>query len=270
MDVLLIYKRDLSRIVVPPTAELNRLALRAAEGDLQARNSCVEFTLPMVLTVVDRFRVGSRKMDVIQEGNASIFGAIESYPRAPDVAFKTHAAHHIRSAIIRFLATDRLVRAPVTVTHQGTKEDRAAYLEKLPTISRAACSAPVLSIHVRDHYDRNGARTAADSLRDSITDPAAHAELWDEIHAMNVAMRFLDDRQQRVLRRRSVGFLMREIAADEGISVDRISQIERAALKRIRQRLGIDDVEGSIADYEQRGQRPDCPAHIYTDRRKAV
>ena len=83
----------------------------------QLRNLYVEGALHIVLSTVIRYRgLGVDAPDLIQEGNASLFQAIEGFDWRRNVRFKTYAQYWVRQAVLKALYnTGRTVRVPIWV-----------------------------------------------------------------------------------------------------------------------------------------------------------
>ena len=81
------------------------------------RNLYVEGALSIVLATVARYRgFGVDSPDLIQEGNASLFQAIEGFDWRRNVRFRTYAQYWVRQAVLKMLYNSaRTVRIPIWV-----------------------------------------------------------------------------------------------------------------------------------------------------------
>ena len=86
-------------------AEVRRERLRSRMLEAGAlRNLYVEGALHLVPQPVRRYRgLGVDEIDLIQEGNASLFQAIEGFDWRRDVRFRTYAIYWIQQAILKAL-----------------------------------------------------------------------------------------------------------------------------------------------------------------------
>jgi RNA polymerase sigma factor (sigma-70 family) len=83
----------------------------------QLRNLYVEGALHIVLGTVARYRgLGVDVQDLIQEGNASLFQAIDGFDWRRDVRFRTYAQYWVQQAVLKMLYnSSRTVRVPIWV-----------------------------------------------------------------------------------------------------------------------------------------------------------
>jgi DNA-directed RNA polymerase sigma subunit (sigma70/sigma32) len=81
------------------------------------RNLYIEGALHIVLGTVQRYRgLGVDSPDLIQEGNASLFQAIEGFDWRREVRFRTYAQYWVQQAVLKMLYnSSRTVRIPVWV-----------------------------------------------------------------------------------------------------------------------------------------------------------
>jgi len=89
-------------------AEERRLAIRALEGDMDARNRLIEAHWRFILKRVLWFwRPGLSLMDLIQEGTLGLMKAIESYDPSREVRLLTYAEKAINQRILRAIIRNR-------------------------------------------------------------------------------------------------------------------------------------------------------------------
>ena len=83
----------------------------------ELRNLYVEGALHIVLGTVHRYRgLGVDTADLIQEGNASLFQAIDGFDWRRDVRFRTYAQFWVQQAVLKMLYNHaRTVRVPIWV-----------------------------------------------------------------------------------------------------------------------------------------------------------
>ena len=107
--------------------------LERAMVELEAlRNAYVEGALYMVLGCVQRYRnLGVDLIDLIQEGNASLFQAVEGFDWRRDVRFKTYAQYWIHQAILKVALQLVAHRAACPIWVQKTlSQDQASIREQ--------------------------------------------------------------------------------------------------------------------------------------------
>ncbi|MEZ5964382.1 MAG: sigma-70 family RNA polymerase sigma factor [Planctomycetota bacterium] len=224
------------------------------------RNLFVEGALYMVLASVQRYRgLGVDIVDLIQEGNASLFQAIEGFDWRRDVRFRTYAQFWIQQAILKTLYNaSRTVRVPIWVQKTLKK------IQRLRESTANPDGSPLTSTQVADKLEmpverveellrvrryavsidqeRPGmeGRTIAQEIADESLEPVENTVVEDDLSArLGEAMADLPDRERLILSRRygldgGAPETLGDIADDLGISAERVRQLQNAALTRLR------------------------------------
>jgi len=224
------------------------------------RNLFVEGALYMVLATVQRYRgLGVDLVDLIQEGNASLFQAIEGFDWRRDVRFRTYAQFWIQQAILKTLYNaSRTVRVPIWVQKtlkkiqrlreahvnpDGTPLNSAQVAERLGVpVERVDELLQVRRYAVSIDQERPGmeGRTIAQEIADDSLEPVEDTIVEDDLPArLDEVMADLPDRERLILSRRygldgGSPETLGDIADDLGISAERVRQLQNAALTRLR------------------------------------
>lgn len=224
------------------------------------RNLYVEGALHIVLGTVARYRgLGVDVPDLVQEGNASLFQAIEGFDWRRDVRFRTYAQYWVQQAVLKMLYnSSRTVRIPVWVQkilgriRKAQDEMRRAGQE--PTNQEIAKRLGITAEKVdwvlstkryavsldAERGGEDGSMTLMQSLADEDAVPVPESVPVGDLRAsLDEAMSSLSDREQQILRRRfGLGGgepeTLGQIAVDFGISAERVRQLESAALSRLK------------------------------------
>jgi RNA polymerase sigma factor (sigma-70 family) len=222
------------------------------------RNLYVEGALHIVLGTVARYRgLGVDTPDLIQEGNASLFQAIEGFDWRRDVRFRTYAQYWVQQAVLKMLYNSaRTVRIPIWVQKLLGKirrlqdEARRAGRE----ISNAEVAARLglteekvarvlgtkrYAVSLDAQLGEDGSslvQLLPDESAPSIPDSVPVGDLRQSLAA---AMDDLPDRERLILRRRfGLGGkepeTLGDIAVDLGITAERVRQLQNAALTRLQ------------------------------------
>lgn len=233
--------------------------LRRATRELEAlRNRYVEGALYLVLVCCQRYRnLGVDFVDLVQEGNASLFQAIEGFDWRRDVRFKTYAQYWVHQAILKVLYNaSRTVRVPIWVQkalrkiHRVREAERAADgteaspdvvaerldmpAQRVEELLRTKRHAVSLDVEVADQGATLGSMIADD--RESQVDTLDDGLLGERLQQV---MADLPDRERRILERRygltgAEPETLGDIAVDLGITAERVRQLQKAALNRLR------------------------------------
>lgn len=251
---------DLPAPTRKPRAAAQRYLQIALEELTALRNLYIERSLYMVLAGAHRYRgLGVDFADLIQEGNASLFQAIEGFDWRRDVRFKTYAQYWIHQAILKVLYnTSRTVRVPIWVQKALHKirrirqESQRENGEEPP----AEVVAEKLGIPAEKVEELLATKRYATSLDAEIPgeDGASLGQLLPDDRAVPVpdaiqdgdlgerlreVMADLPEREQMILRRR-FGLdghepeTLGSIAEDLGITAERVRQLQKAALARLQ------------------------------------
>ncbi len=238
-------------------------AFVAAGRDLAAaKQSLAEANLRLVVSAARRYAgIGLLSFDdLIQEGNIGLMRAVDLFDYRRGTKFSTYAMCWIKQAITRALSnTSRLIRLPVNTAGEVSRVVHAARMLEQengsePTSQEIAAKArmpekkvrnllqasqPPLSLNMTVGED---ASQFGDFLEDrAIPSPLDTAIRDDFNEKIRAALGLLDPREERIVRGRfSIGETeqtLAMLAAEVGVSRERIRQLEASALCKLRSSL---------------------------------
>ncbi|MCZ2095843.1 MAG: sigma-70 family RNA polymerase sigma factor [Anaerolineae bacterium] len=245
---------------VDPESDLaERLRQIVADGQL-AREHLGRANTRLVVSIAKRYMgQGLPFPDLIQEGNVGLMRAVDKYDYKRGNRFSTYATWWIRQAITRALAQKtRTIRIPLHMTerirqmyrtaqvleqtlgHRPTPEEIAKEMELPPESIRGMMDASQHAIALERPVGDDGDSEFGDFIEDQDSPSpveAATQHLLQE--TIEEVLSELTPRQSHILRLRfGLGggepHTLEEIANKFGLSRERIRQLEKEALRRLR------------------------------------
>jgi RNA polymerase primary sigma factor len=250
----------------PMTATEAELEWLAEEGR-KAVTQFINANLRLVVSIARKYgRAQMPMLDLIQEGNTGLIRAVEKFDYTKGYKFSTYATWWVRQAITRGIAQQaRVVRLPVHVVEElnqvgGARRTLERQLGREPEPEEIARELGMELDRVldliawgRDHVsldtpvDDDGDTSLGDLMAQE-TSPGPDDTVLDvESRArLDQLVSELDERAADIIRAR-YGLLdgrqhkLADIGARHGISAERVRQLEREALQKLR-RLGDPDL----------------------------
>jgi RNA polymerase sigma-32 factor len=260
------YIHAVSTVPVLSAEEETELAWRfRRDNDIDAARQLVLSHLRFVVHIARGYSgYGLQLGDLIQEGNIGLMKAVKRFDPQVGVRLVSFAVHWIRAEIHEFVLRNwRLVKVATTKAQRKLFFNLRKAKQRLGWLSAEETRAVaedlgVTPAEVNEMEQRLAARDLSlDPAPDSDDEervgaplavlPAAKAdpaelvaeEDWEEnaVEALGEAMARLDERSRDILRRRWLNedkATLQDLAAEYGVSAERIRQVEAAALKKLR------------------------------------
>ena len=264
------YINTISQIPILTPEQEKELAERYFyDGDVEAARELVLSHLRFVVHIARSYAgYGLPQGDLIQEGNVGLMKAVKRFDPTMGVRLVSFAVHWIKAEIHEFVIRNwRIVKVATTKAQRKLffnlrslkKSSRKLTLQEAEDIARDlnVTAAQVLEMEGRlTAYDASFEAQAEDDeegrvapvmyLEDTRFDPAREVEEadWEE-HSNNAlanAMGKLDDRSRTILKRRWLDdekATLHELAAEYKVSAERIRQLEKNAMDKIRTAMSV-------------------------------
>ncbi|MFT7560232.1 MAG: RNA polymerase sigma-32 factor [Flavobacteriales bacterium] len=233
--------------------------------NLEAARGLVMAHLRFVVHIAKSYAgYGLSQGDLVQEGNVGLMKAVKRFNPEKGVRLVSFAVHWIKAEIHEFILRNwRIVKVATTKAQRKLFFNLRGQKKKLAwlTNSEAAAVAADLNVevkHVRqmegrlsaydasfdagaDDDDETAYQAPANYLEDQRFDPSMLVENddWKESNenSLFVAFEQLDDRSRDILKQRWLTedkSTLHQLAAVYGVSAERIRQLEKNAMKKVR------------------------------------
>ena len=260
-SVLSLYLRDINRIPLLTRDEEVDYATRARDGDQMAKEHLVRANLRFVVNVAKKYQnQGLPLSDLISEGNIGLMNAVERFDVTKGYHFISYAVWWIRQAILKAVCEkSRMIRLPLNRANELVQIEKArkqlqgdrsaepklnavarvvdmpeAHVESLLSISRG-----LVSLDSPIGLDRDAASVGDFVVDANYQSPEGHAEENALREQINGVLATLTEKEADIIVRRfglngKQPLSLKEIGARYRLTKERIRQIEKKALKRLR------------------------------------
>lgn len=234
-------------------------------SNLEAARRLVMAHLRFVVHIAKSYSgYGLAQGDLVQEGNVGLMKAVKRFNPEKGVRLISFAVHWIKAEIHEFILRNwRIVKIATTKAQRKLFFNLRGQKKRLGWLSKAEADAVAadLNVDVKHVQDMEGRLSAFDAgfdagaddddevayqapanyLEDRRYDPAVMLEKADWESSNNIglegALVELDERSRDILQKRWLNdekATLHELAAEYGVSAERIRQLEKNAMKKVR------------------------------------
>lgn len=269
------YLNEISKIPLLTRDEEEDLALKAKDGDESAKQKLVRANLRFVVAVAKKYRhQGIPLSDLINEGNIGLLNAIDKFDVTLGYHFISYAVWWIRQAILKaFCEKSRMIRLPLNranelvqiervrkqVENDSSIDAKPEYIadklnmdvdlvKRLLHISKETISleTPV--------FDNRDSSNLGEFIRDDkyhSPDKIIEKESLKKI--INSILDTLSDKEKNIIESRfglngNTALSLKDIGKKYNLTKERIRQIEKKALARLRHVTRSSKLENFIMD----------------------
>lgn len=263
------YLSAARNIPILSAEEERELAVQLQEhGDLEAAQKLVLSHLRFVAHVARSYSgYGLALADLVQEGNIGLMKAVKRFDPTVGVRLISFAVYWIRAEIHEFILRNwRIVKVATTKAQRKLFFNLRGKKKKLGWFSDNEVNSVAEDLGVKrtdvlemekrlsgldigfdgpDDNDENIAPAPANYLEDNSLEPARLVEQSNYTGNQEIqlysALKDLDDRSRDILQQRWLTdnkSTLHELAAQYGISAERIRQLESNAIKKLRNVIG--------------------------------
>ncbi len=237
------------------------------DGDIEAARSLVVAHLRFVVHLARSYRgYGMNESDLIQEGNVGLMKAVKRFDPNVGVRLISFAVHWIKAEIHEYILKNfRIVKVATTKAQRKLFFNLRSAKKNLNwlTSDETKAIAKDLGVSVAEVVRMENRLTVSDAafdgyetdedqyvvspsqyLSSDVEDPAESVqrltEETDKAHKLAKALSRLDDRSRDILQKRWLSddkSTLHELGALYGVSAERVRQIEKNAMAKIRKNM---------------------------------
>lgn len=254
------YLEQINKIPLLSREEEDRLARAAREGDEQAKHELIKANLRFVVSIAKKYQTsGISLLDLINEGNMGLIKAAEKFDPDRGFHFISYAVWWIRQAIILAISQKApLIRLPLNRTADIQKIEKVHKnlenkLGREPTASEIAENLDMDDdeinhlrnitqdfISLDSTYGDSEDTTIMSTIVDSRIDSPDKSVLDESLSsALMEVLETLTESERKIIKKRfgldgEEPMSLQQIGDQFNLSKERIRQIEKKAIRRLR------------------------------------
>lgn len=268
------YFNELNKFHVLTPDEENELAFKITHGTdeekAKAREKLINHNLRFVVSVAKQYETVNHKVeDLINEGNIGLIKAAENFDATRGFKFISYAVWHIRQRIMAYMKDGNMMRIPVNkafsaskikklladyklendnipmgyseeydfLKNEGFTDGDIAFYRRLHTVKPASLDAPLTQ-------DDSGSGDLTDVLENPDSDnPERYLDYKSQVHnSKELMFKSLNELEKFIIEKEfglddNEPLHINDIARELGVSSERIRQIRKKALNKMKRKL---------------------------------
>ncbi len=259
-DILSIYLKEINKIPLLTREEEEDLARRAMKGDEEAKQKLIQANLRFVVSIAKKYQVsGISLIDLINEGNLGLIIAADKFDYRKGYHFISYAVWWIRQSILKAIAEkSRLIRLPLNRSTDIRKIEESINkltnkLKRPPSASEIAdqldmdneevntlLSAAQGYVSLESPIGNDNSSVLSDIVSDTTGPRPEDSVMANSLaESLNDALNSLSETERIVINLRyglnnNKRMSLEKIGKKFGLSKERIRQIEKKAIKRLK------------------------------------
>lgn len=259
-ELLQEFFKDINKYPVLTGDEQIELARKIKNGDKEARDKLITSNLRFIVTCAKQYvGQGVSLMDLIQSGIVGLCLSIENYDPDRGYKFLSFAVWYIRREIIKSIYNNgRTIRYPVSYIAKITKvkkeydnfvtknqrEPTDEELIQVTNLSQRQYTSTIINKSYCQSFDTPISEDSDATLEDILVEPEKPFVDQFAKDTISDVLKILNNREYKVIsefygldgkEERSI----KEIAKDMGLGDERIRQIRKSAIKKLRNKKGL-------------------------------